>query len=30
VPDGVEEVTTDNGTLLQLPKVRFWRYHWGQ
>jgi hypothetical protein len=30
VPEGVEEVTTDNGTVLQLPKVKFWRYHWGQ
>jgi len=26
-PEGIEEVTTNNGTVLHLPKVRFWRYH---
>ena len=26
-PEGVEEVTMTDGTVLQLPKVRFWRYH---
>lgn len=26
-PDGTEEVTMNDGTVLQLPKVRFWSYH---
>jgi hypothetical protein len=25
-PDGFEEVTTTNGTVLHLPKVHFWSY----
>jgi hypothetical protein len=28
-PKDVEEVTLNDGTIKQLPKVRFWRYHAG-
>lgn len=29
-PNGVEEVTLNDGTVKQLPKVRFWSYHLSQ
>lgn len=29
-PEGVEDVTRADGVIMELPKVRFVRYHWGQ